>query len=89
MQWFYFDALECLSESGEDIPEAGAQPIGSRYDGQIAIFGQDFQQKLERVKYFVVSGMCVRDPATLTSLGRCWCHWVRDTQKLCNDGGGG
>ena len=28
---------------------------GSRYDGQIAVFGADFQKKLEGLKYFIVS----------------------------------
>lgn len=32
---------------------------GSRYDGQIAVFGADFQEQLGRQKYFVVSqGRC-------------------------------
>ena len=55
LQWFYFDALECLPEGGEEIPEESCVPLGSRYDGQIAIFGADFQKKLEKQKYFVVS----------------------------------
>jgi len=46
--------LECLNENEEITPEAAA-PKGSRYDGQIAIFGDDFQKKLENQKYFVVS----------------------------------
>ena len=54
LQWFYFDAVECLGESGEEIPEQAAAPQGSRYDGQIAIFGADFQKKLESQKYFLV-----------------------------------
>ncbi|XP_019850641.1 PREDICTED: ubiquitin-like modifier-activating enzyme 1 isoform X3 [Amphimedon queenslandica] len=56
VQWFYFDALECLSEEegGDELPEAAAVPQGSRYDGQIAIFGSDYQKKLEQLKYFIV-----------------------------------
>ncbi len=27
----------------------------SRYDGQVAVFGGDFQKRLEHLKYFVVS----------------------------------
>uniref|UniRef100_A0A1X7VSA6 E1 ubiquitin-activating enzyme n=1 Tax=Amphimedon queenslandica TaxID=400682 RepID=A0A1X7VSA6_AMPQE len=55
-EWFYFDALECLSEEegGDELPEAAAVPQGSRYDGQIAIFGSDYQKKLEQLKYFIV-----------------------------------
>ncbi|KAI1294860.1 Ubiquitin-like modifier-activating enzyme 1 [Halotydeus destructor] len=52
-QWFYFDALECLP-ADEDISEEDAQPTGSRYDGQVAVFGKDFQEKLMNLKYFIV-----------------------------------
>ena len=55
MQWFYFDALECLPEDFDLLPEEMVKPQGSRYDGQVAIFGGDFQKKLENLKYFVVS----------------------------------
>uniref|UniRef100_A0A1Y1K0A8 E1 ubiquitin-activating enzyme n=1 Tax=Photinus pyralis TaxID=7054 RepID=A0A1Y1K0A8_PHOPY len=51
-QWVYFDALECLPE--QPITQEAAAPTGSRYDGQIAVFGQDFQDKLGALKYFVV-----------------------------------
>uniref|UniRef100_A0A5F8GFH7 Ubiquitin like modifier activating enzyme 7 n=1 Tax=Monodelphis domestica TaxID=13616 RepID=A0A5F8GFH7_MONDO len=43
-QWLYFDALECLPEDGQDC----------RYDGQIAVFGADFQKKLGEQNYFLV-----------------------------------
>lgn len=43
-QWLYFDALECL---GTDlVAEELAAPTGSRYDGQVAVFGREFQEKL-------------------------------------------
>src|SRR5690606_15770789 len=51
-QWFYFDALECLPD--EPLSESDCAPKGSRYDGQIAVFGAEFQQKLGRLNYFVV-----------------------------------
>ena len=41
-------------EGGDELPEAAAVPQGSRYDGQIAIFGSDYQKKLEQLKYFIV-----------------------------------
>eukprot|EP01087_Luapelamoeba_hula_P016181 TRINITY_DN495_c0_g1_i1.p1 TRINITY_DN495_c0_g1~~TRINITY_DN495_c0_g1_i1.p1 ORF type:complete len:1073 (+),score=196.51 TRINITY_DN495_c0_g1_i1:80-3298(+) len=48
-QWFYFDSLECLPEKVEDrILE------GTRYDGQIAVFGKAFQQKLFDLNLFLV-----------------------------------
>lgn len=44
-QWLYFDAIECLPTE-EKITEELAAPTGSRYDGQIAVFGRNFQKKL-------------------------------------------
>ncbi|TMW48314.1 hypothetical protein DOY81_006603 [Sarcophaga bullata] len=51
-QWLYYDAIECLPDNG--VEEADAQPIGSRYDSQIAIFGKKFQEKIGDIKYFIV-----------------------------------
>ena len=53
-QWLYFDALECLPEDLSGLTEDNCSPSGSRYDSQIAIFGKEFQKKLESLKYFVV-----------------------------------
>lgn len=53
-QWLYFDALECLPEDTSVLTEENCAPTGHRYDMQIAIFGQDFQEKLGSQKYFVV-----------------------------------
>ncbi|XP_078270319.1 ubiquitin-like modifier-activating enzyme 1 [Rhinoraja longicauda] len=55
-QWMYFDSLECLPEESEDVnvSDEAFQPRGCRYDGQIAIFGADFQEKLKAQKYFLV-----------------------------------
>jgi len=53
-QWLYFDALECLPDDISTLTEQECAPQNSRYDKQIAIFGQNFQKKLEMQKYFVV-----------------------------------
>ncbi|NXL87100.1 UBA1 enzyme, partial [Alectura lathami] len=54
-QWFYFSALECLAvEGAAGLTPEDCAPRGSRYDGQIAVFGADFQEELGRQKYFVV-----------------------------------
>ncbi|XP_059712187.1 ubiquitin-like modifier-activating enzyme 7 isoform X3 [Haemorhous mexicanus] len=54
-QWLYFDALECLALAGAaQLTETDCAPRGSRYDGQIAVFGANFQEKLGRQKYLVV-----------------------------------
>ncbi|XP_062356447.1 ubiquitin-like modifier-activating enzyme 7 [Cinclus cinclus] len=54
-QWLYFDALECLALPGAaELTEMDCAPRGSRYDGQIAVFGANFQEKLGHQKYLVV-----------------------------------
>uniref|UniRef100_A0A4W4EK69 E1 ubiquitin-activating enzyme n=1 Tax=Electrophorus electricus TaxID=8005 RepID=A0A4W4EK69_ELEEL len=56
-QWLYFDALECLPEQKEGdkhLTEEACAPRNSRYDGQIAVFGSDFQEKLKKLRYFLV-----------------------------------
>lgn len=50
-QHLYFDALEALPSG---LTEADCQPIGSRYDAQIAVLGQGFQRKIESLKIFLV-----------------------------------
>ena len=58
MQWFYFDARECLLQdtSGLKLTHDTDQPVnvGSRYEGQINVFGKEFQESLSKQKYFVV-----------------------------------
>lgn len=51
-QYFSFDAIECLPEGG--LTEEECAPVGSRYDGQIAVFGRKFQDVLGQLKYFIV-----------------------------------
>uniref|UniRef100_A0AAG5DLB0 E1 ubiquitin-activating enzyme n=1 Tax=Anopheles atroparvus TaxID=41427 RepID=A0AAG5DLB0_ANOAO len=51
-QYLCLDALECLPEV--DLTEEECAPIGSRYDGQIAVFGRKFQDVLGKLKYFIV-----------------------------------
>uniref|UniRef100_A0A8C0ID69 Uncharacterized protein n=1 Tax=Bubo bubo TaxID=30461 RepID=A0A8C0ID69_BUBBB len=54
-QWLYFDALECLAVEGASrLTEEDCAPRGSRYDGQIAVFGAAFQEQLGCQKYLVV-----------------------------------
>lgn len=50
-QYLYYDALDCLPV---DHIESQYQVIGTRYDGQIKIFGEKFQKKLASMKYFIV-----------------------------------
>lgn len=52
-QFLYFDSLESLPASSARSEEL-CKPIGSRYDGQIAVFGKEFQDKLGNVKQFLV-----------------------------------
>lgn len=51
-QHLYFDSLESLPSA---LPsEAECQPTGSRYDGQIAVFGKVFHDKLANHRQFLV-----------------------------------
>lgn len=52
-QWMYFDSLESLPESTQRSEELCA-PSGSRYDGQIAVFGKEYQEKISNIKQFLV-----------------------------------
>eukprot|EP00668_Euglena_longa_P015862 GGOE01020036.1.p1 GENE.GGOE01020036.1~~GGOE01020036.1.p1 ORF type:complete len:1011 (-),score=303.01 GGOE01020036.1:145-3156(-) len=52
MQFLYFDALEALPDP---LPTAeDCKPLGSRYDGQIAVFGKKFQEALLAQTNFIV-----------------------------------
>ena len=53
VQFLYFDSLESLPTS-TTRSEKECAPIGSRYDGQIAVFGQEYQKKLGNTKEFLV-----------------------------------
>ena len=53
-QWLYLDARECLPEDLSSLTEDNCRPAESRYDGQIAVFGRDFQAKLAEQKYMLV-----------------------------------
>ena len=53
VQWLYFDSLESLPTSVQRSEEL-CKPTGSRYDGQIAVFGREFQEKISNVKNFLV-----------------------------------
>ena len=51
-QSMYFDSLESLPK--ETPTEQDCQPLGSRYDGQIAVFGKTFQDRIANVRQFLV-----------------------------------
>ncbi|KAJ2493780.1 E1 ubiquitin-activating protein, partial [Coemansia sp. RSA 2052] len=51
--FMYFDALECLP-IGFEPSEADMAPTGSRYDGQIAVFGRKFQEQIANYREFLV-----------------------------------
>jgi len=54
-QWCYFDAIECLPD-GDAWPLAPEEyiPTNTRYDGQIAVFGKTYQQKIQDLSLFLV-----------------------------------
>lgn len=51
-QFLVFDCMECLPSSLPSEEECTA--VGSRYDGQIAVFGRSFQDKISNLRYFLV-----------------------------------
>lgn len=53
VQWLYFDSLESLPTSVQRSEEL-CKPLDTRYDGQIAVFGSEYQEKLGNVKQFLV-----------------------------------
>ncbi|KAM6159579.1 ubiquitin-like modifier-activating enzyme 7 isoform 2-T2 [Erethizon dorsatum] len=54
-QWLYFDALDCLPEDEELLPNPeDCAPKDWRYDGQIAVFGAGFQETLSHQRYLLV-----------------------------------
>ncbi|XP_045773330.1 ubiquitin-like modifier-activating enzyme 1 [Maniola jurtina] len=54
VQWLYLDAIECLPKDRSALNEENCKPTGSRYDGQIAVFGKHFQKRIGELKYFIV-----------------------------------
>lgn len=53
VQWLYFDSLESLPTNFKRSEEL-CKPMNSRYDGQIAVFGKEFQDKLANTNEFLV-----------------------------------
>ncbi|RIA93556.1 ubiquitin-activating emzyme E1 [Glomus cerebriforme] len=52
-QYFYFDSLESLPDDIV-LNEESCAPCNSRYDGQIAVFGKDFQHRIANFREFLV-----------------------------------
>lgn len=52
-QFLFFDSLESLPKSVA-VTEENCAPAGTRYDGQIAVFGRDFQAKIANTREFLV-----------------------------------
>ena len=52
-QWLYFDSLECLPDNYKEIDKT-ININNSRYDSQIQVFGNKFQETLLNMKYFIV-----------------------------------
>lgn len=53
-QHMYVDVLEALPKEVPSLPESEFAPIGSRYDGQIAVFGKKFQERIANTREFLV-----------------------------------
>lgn len=53
-QHLYFDALECLPSTLPTAADCAPSSPPGRHDGQIAVFGRAFQQKIEDNRQFLV-----------------------------------
>ncbi|GJN91936.1 hypothetical protein Rhopal_004961-T1 [Rhodotorula paludigena] len=53
-QHLYFDSLEALPDQVPSEDDCAPSTPPSRYDGQIAVFGRTFQQKIENYRQFLV-----------------------------------
>eukprot|EP00299_Pterocystis_sp_00344_P006152 c1792_g1_i1.p1 GENE.c1792_g1_i1~~c1792_g1_i1.p1 ORF type:complete len:1079 (-),score=297.63 c1792_g1_i1:122-3325(-) len=51
-QWLYMDFIEALPSPLPTSEQCASQ--GSRYDGQVAVFGNEVQEKIGRSKFFLV-----------------------------------
>lgn len=52
-QWLYFDSLESLPTRVQRSEES-CKPLQSRYDGQIAVFGKEYQDKIANLTEFLI-----------------------------------
>lgn len=54
-QYMYFDSLESLPDQKNHVRTVeSTNPINSRYDNQIGVFGLDYQRKIANLKVFLV-----------------------------------
>lgn len=53
VQYMYLDSLESMPTS-TTVSEEECAPRGSRYDGQIAVFGKSFHEKIANTREFLV-----------------------------------
>lgn len=54
VQHLYVDSLESLPDDISKLPESEFAPTGTRYDGQIAVFGKTFHEKITNARQFLV-----------------------------------
>ena len=49
-QWLHYDIFETLPR----VAEVNREPLNSRYDDQILVYGREVQEKLSKVKTFMI-----------------------------------
>ena len=84
-QWLYFDSLESIPSTVKRSEEL-CKPRNSRYDGQIAVFGQEYQDKLAKLKIFLVGagaiGCEMLKSWAMQGLGVQGKIWVTDMDQI-------
>lgn len=54
-QWLYLDAVEILPDyENADFDASKFQPVGSRYDAQIILIGQENNEKVRNINTFII-----------------------------------
>ena len=86
-QWCYFDAVECLPDGAAwPLPAEEYAMTNSRYDGQIAVFGQSFQEKIRAQSLFLVGAGAIgcemlKNWSLMVSCCCCCCCWLPVDQQ--------
>ena len=80
-QWFWFDFFEIIKNQKSE--EISRELDNSRYNGQIAIFGKEFQEKLKKLNIFIIGAGAIGCELlkNLSMMGMC-CDNKNDNSKV-------
>jgi ubiquitin-activating enzyme E1 len=58
-QYFYFDSAESLPMKEFPLSAEEYQPMGTRYDSQVAVFGRTMQEKISKLQVRTLCPLCM------------------------------